>query len=211
MAVQVAGIILAGGQSRRMDGLDKALLPFGERRLVDHIHERLARQVEYVALNSNNEPILFTDLRIPVIPDDIEGFAGPLAGVLAAMEWATEQLIAFTHIVTVAADTPFFPDDLVETLCRSVADAPSHIGVAASGGRWHPVVGLWPVFLKTHLRHWLSDGNNRRVVTWIEEHPHKVAEFPMILSQTGAPLDPFFNINTPKDIAIARERWNAIT
>ena len=209
--MRIAGIILAGGQSRRMDGVDKALLPFGDRRVIDHVYARLSRQIEPVALNSNNEPILFSDLPVPVIPDDIDGFAGPLAGVLAAMEWANNQALPFTHIVTVATDTPFFPDNLVDTLRQAVADAPrGHIGVAASGNRLHPVFGLWPVFLKSDLRRWLSNEKNRRVVAWIEGHPHKIADFPIITTQSGASLDPFFNINTPEDIAEARQRWSAI-
>ncbi|WP_410010613.1 molybdenum cofactor guanylyltransferase MobA [Phyllobacterium zundukense] len=209
--MRIAGIILAGGQSRRMDGVDKALLPFGDRRVIDHVYARLSRQIEPVALNSNNEPMLFSDLPAPVIPDDIDGFAGPLAGVLAAMEWANNQALPFTHIVTVATDTPFFPDNLVDTLRQAVADAPrGHIGVAASGNRLHPVFGLWPVFLKSDLRRWLSNEKNRRVVAWIEGHPHKIAEFPIMTTQSGASLDPFFNINTPEDIAEARQRWSAI-
>jgi molybdopterin-guanine dinucleotide biosynthesis protein A len=207
MSVRIAGIILAGGQSRRMDGRDKALLPFGDHRLIDHVHDRLSRQIDTVALNSNGDPEPFANLHVPIIPDDIAGFAGPLAGILAAMEWANNQATPFSHILTVAADTPFFPDDLVHTLRRSIAGTPGHIGVAASGDRLHPVFGLWPVFLKTDLRHWLSDEKNRRVVAWIEGHPHKVAEFPIVATQTGASFDPFFNINTPHDIADARQRW----
>jgi molybdopterin-guanine dinucleotide biosynthesis protein A len=207
--VRIAGIILAGGQSRRMDGVDKALLPFGDGRVIDHVYARLVRQIEPVALNSNNEPVLFSNLPVSVIPDDIDGFAGPLAGVLAAMEWANNQALPFTHIVTVATDTPFFPDDLVHTLRHAVADAPGHIGVAASGSRLHPVFGLWPVFLKNDLRRWLSDAKHRRVVAWIEGHPHKIAEFPIVTTQSGASLDPFFNINTPEDITEARLRWSA--
>jgi molybdenum cofactor guanylyltransferase len=207
--VRIAGIILAGGQSRRMDGRDKALLPFGDRRLIDHIHERLSRQVDAIALNSNGDPGSFRNLHVPVIPDDIAGFAGPLAGILAAMEWADNQATPFSHILTVATDTPFFPDDLVHTLRRSIADTPGHIGVAASGNRLHPVFGLWPVFLKSDLRHWLSDDKNRRVLAWLEGHPHSIAEFPIVTTQMGASFDPFFNINTPQDIVVARQRWIA--
>lgn len=190
-----------------MGGKDKAMLPFGDRRLIDHIYDRLSRQIDIIALNSNGDPSRFAGLPVAVIPDDIVGFAGPLAGILSAMEWATNQAMPFSHIVTVAADTPFFPDDLVHTLRHSIADAPGHIGVAASGDRLHPVFGLWPVFLKTDLRHWLGNEKNRRVLTWIEGHPHKVAEFPIVPTRTDMPLDPFFNINTPQDFADARQRW----
>ncbi len=207
MSVRIAGVMLAGGQSRRMDRQDKAVLSFGDGRLIDHVHARLARQVDVIALNSNGNPEHFASLHVPVIPDDISGFAGPLAGVLAGMEWAANQPAAFSHIVTVATDTPFFPDDLVYTLRRSIADAPGHIGVASSGDRLHPVFGLWPVLLKTDLRHWLSEEKNRRVIAWIEGHPHRIAEFPIVTPQSGAPFDPFFNINTPQDIVDARQRW----
>ncbi|TDQ34904.1 molybdenum cofactor guanylyltransferase MobA [Phyllobacterium brassicacearum] len=208
--MRIAGVILAGGQSSRMGGQDKAMLPFGDRRLIDHVYERLSRQIDTIALNSNGDPSRFSDLRVTVFPDDIGGFAGPLAGILAAMEWAANQATPFSHIVTVAADTPFFPEDLVHTLRRSIADAPSHIGVAASGGRLHPVFGFWPVFHRADLRQWLSDDKNRRVLTWIEGHPHKVAEFPIVTARTGTPFDPFFNINTPQDITDARQRWITI-
>ncbi|MBB3234147.1 molybdenum cofactor guanylyltransferase MobA [Phyllobacterium endophyticum] len=209
--MRIAGAILAGGQSRRMDGIDKALLPFGEKRVIDHVFERLSRQITPVVLNSNNEPVLFMELPIPVVPDDIDGFAGPLAGILAAMEWANGQALPFTHIATVATDTPFFPDDLVDTLRRSVADERGCICVAASGGRLHPVFGIWPVSLRSDLRRWLSNENHRRVMAWLERHPHKIAEFPIRTEQSGVPLDPFFNINTPEDINEARRRWNAIS
>lgn len=205
--MRIAGIILAGGQSRRMGGQDKAMLPFGHRRLIDHVHERLSRQVNTVVLNSNGDPADIASLNVPVVPDDIGGFAGPLAGILAAMEWANDQAAPFSHVLTVAADTPFFPDDLAKRLCLAITDAPGHIGVAASGGRLHPVFGLWPVFLKADLRDWLSDEKNRRVVSWIEGHPHRIAEFSPATTQSGGTFDPFFNINTPQDIAEARQQW----
>lgn len=205
--MQVAGIILAGGQSRRMQGRDKALMTFGDGRLIDTIHRRLSRQVQTIALNSNSDGAQFSGLDVPVIPDDIGGFAGPLAGILAAMEWAAARPALFSHIVTVATDTPYFPDDLVETLRQSIAAAPEHIGVAASGGRLHPVFGIWPVSLRGNLRDWLNDERNRRVVSWIETHPHEIADFPMVMTQSGLPFDPFFNINTPEDAVEARQKW----
>jgi molybdopterin-guanine dinucleotide biosynthesis protein A len=207
--VRIAGVILAGGQSSRMGGQDKAMLPFGNHRLIDHVYERLARQIDTIVLNSNGDASRLADLWASVIPDDVGGFAGPLAGVLAAMEWAAGEATPFSHVVTVAADTPFFPEDLVDTLRRSVVDAPDHIGVASSGNRLHPVFALWPVFLKADLRRWLSDDRNRRVVTWIEGHPHRVAEFPVVATQSGVPLDPFFNINTPQELTTARQQWTA--
>lgn len=208
--MHIAGIILAGGQSRRMGGEDKALMPFGDGRLIDAIYQRLSPQVETIALNSNNERTHFSNLSVPIVPDDISGFAGPLAGILAAMEWAASQVAPFSHIATVATDTPCFPDNLIETLHHSIAELPEHIAVAASGDRLHPVFGLWPVSLRHDLRDWMSDEKNRRVVTWIEAHPHKVVEFPLVTTQSGASFDPFFNINTPEDAAEARQKWNTL-
>ena len=205
--MRVAGIILAGGQSRRMDGSDKAMLPFGDRRLIDHVYLRLSRQVETIALNSNGEPARFADLKIPVIADDVPGFVGPLAGILSGMLWAASQSTPFSHILSVATDTPFFPNDLAETLQQAVTHDAGHIGVAASGGRLHPTFALWPVALHADLRQWLGDPLNRRVTAWIGRHPHHVVEFPPLVTQTGGHLDPFFNINTPQDAADARRQW----
>jgi len=205
--VQVAGIILAGGQSRRMDGQDKAMLPFGDRRLIDHVYERLSRQIETIALNSNGDPDRFAGLNVPVIPDDVPGFVGPLAGILAGMEWAASQGLPFSHILTVATDTPFFPDDLAVTLQRSLGQEARHIGIAASGGRIHPTFGLWPVALRADLRPWLADPANRRVSAWIERHSTQIVEFAPLVTQTGEQVDPFFNINTPQDAANARRQW----
>jgi molybdenum cofactor guanylyltransferase len=192
-----------------MGGADKALLPFGNARLIDHIHQRLARQLPVIALNSNNDPAHFHDLGIPVIADDIAGYAGPLAGILAGMEWAAGQADAFTHILTVATDTPFFPDDLYEKLGNQIAAMPDAVATASSAGRLHPVFSLWPVSSRHALRAWLADDQNRRVMSWIEAHPHRSFEFPLKDAQTGQPLDPFFNINTQDDILDARKRWAA--
>ncbi|MEP7454881.1 molybdenum cofactor guanylyltransferase MobA [Phyllobacterium sp. SB3] len=209
--MNTAGIILAGGQSRRMNGPDKALMPFGAAKLIDHIVKRLAHQLPVMALNSNNNPSHFHHLDIPVIPDDITGYAGPLAGILAGMEWAAIQSDAFSHIMTVATDTPFFPDDLAEKLGREIAGLPHTIAIASSAGRLHPVFGLWPISSRHELRKWLADDQNRRVMSWIEVQPYRSFEFPLTEAQTGQPLDPFFNINTQEDILEARQRWAAST
>lgn len=208
--MKTAGIILAGGQSRRMNGPDKALLSFGTGTLIDYVYQRLARQLPVVALNTNNDPAHFHHLGIPIIPDSVTGFAGPLAGILAGMEWASIQKDGFSHILTVATDTPFFPDDLHEKLSQQVANAPDAIAIASSAGRIHPVFGLWPISSCGELREWLSDDENRRVTNWINAHPHKSVEFPL-MAQTDHPLDPFFNINTRDDILEAQKRWTTST
>ncbi len=209
--MKTAGIILAGGQSRRMNGSDKALLPFGTGRLIDHIHQRLARQLPVLALNTNNDPAHFRDLGIPIIPDEIAGYAGPLAGILAGMEWASTQSDGFSHILTVATDTPFFPDNLCEKLSQQIADAPDRIVIASSAERIYPVFGIWPISSRGELRAWLADDENRRVMSWIAAHPHKSFEFPLTTTQTDQPIDPFFNINTQEDILEAQKRWTPST
>lgn len=205
--MQVAGVILAGGQSRRMDGRDKAMLPFGDRRLIDHVHDRLAQQIETIAINSNGDPAVFGHLETSVVPDDIPGFVGPLAGILSGMEWAAAQSSPFSHVLTVATDTPFFPADFALALQEAVIDAPGTIGIAASGGRVHPTFGLWPVALRADLRRWLSEPSNRRVTAFVDRHPHRIVEFQPVMAQGGETVDPFFNINTPQEAAEARQRW----
>ncbi|MHC1548649.1 molybdenum cofactor guanylyltransferase MobA [Phyllobacterium sp. K27] len=209
--MKTAGIILAGGQSRRMNGSDKALLPFGTGRLIDHVHQRLARQLPIIAVNTNSDSAHFHHLGIPIIPDSIAGFVGPLAGILAGMEWAAAQSDGFSHILTVATDTPFFPDDLHERLSQQVVNAPDAIAIASSAGRIHPVFGLWPISLRGELREWLADDENRKVMNWIDTHPHKSFEFPLTATQTDQPIDPFFNINTQEDILEAQKRWTNST
>ncbi|MEM6596161.1 MAG: molybdenum cofactor guanylyltransferase MobA, partial [Pseudomonadota bacterium] len=149
---QPAGVILAGGQSRRMGGGDKGLLDLGGRKLITHVIDRLEPQVAEIALNANGDAARF-DLGLPVIPDSIDGFAGPLAGVLAGLDWAAAQ--GHTHIVTAAADTPFFPCDLVPRLMLAAENGP--IALAATpdpqrGLARHPTFGLWPVSLRDDLR-----------------------------------------------------------
>lgn len=193
---QPAGVILAGGQSRRMGGGDKGLLSLGGRSLLDHVTARLAPQVAEIALNANGDPARFsTDL--PVIADSVTGFAGPLAGVLAGLDWAAA--CGHSHIVTAAADTPFFPCDLVPRLLLASADAPIVLAATPDPKRGlsrHPTFGLWPVALRDDLRQALQDGI-RKVVAWTDRHGTTLAEF------DATPFDPFFNVNTPEDMTVA--------
>ncbi len=187
------GVILAGGQARRMGGGDKGLLPLGDRRVIDHVIERLRPQVGAMALNANGDPQRF-DLGLPVISDSVPDFAGPLAGVLAGLDWAAEQ--GGTSIVTVAADTPFFPPDLVTRLGAACAEGtPLALAATMEGSRTirHPTFGLWPVALREDLRQALGNGL-RKVVLWTDTHEAKTAIFPADV------FDPFFNVNTPEDL-----------
>lgn len=191
---QPAGIILAGGQSRRMGGGDKGLLDLGGRPVIAHVVERLgcAR-----AISANGDPARFAAFGLPVLPDPLPEFPGPLAGVLAGMDWAAAQGIG--AIVTAAADTPFFPPDLARRLTAEAARTGALIvlaqGQTPQGMRRHPVFGWWSTALRDDLRAALA-GGLRKIVLWADAHGAAVVEFP------GA--DPFFNINTPEDLAAAR-------
>ncbi|WP_320178227.1 molybdenum cofactor guanylyltransferase MobA [Roseovarius pacificus] len=202
------GVILAGGQATRMGGGDKGLLPLGDGTILSHVIDRLAPQVAGLALNANGDPARFDGLNLPVLPDSIADFPGPLAGVLAGLDWAAAQ--GAGTIVTVAADTPFFPRDLVARLLE-VAQGMTHPLVLAatprpdnertrslsrSGLIRHPTFGLWPVALRDDLRAALNDGL-RKVVLWTEKHDGREALF-------DDPGDPFFNVNTLEDLQQAR-------
>ncbi|MCZ4367930.1 MULTISPECIES: molybdenum cofactor guanylyltransferase MobA [Sulfitobacter] len=194
---QPLGVILAGGQATRMGGGDKGLLPLGQGTLLSSVIDRLEPQVAGLALNANGDAARFADLGLPVLADSIEGFAGPLAGVLAGLDWAAEQ--GAETIVTAAADTPFFPCDLVPRLLLA-ADGMTHpLALAATpdakrGTARHPTFGLWPVALRDDLRSALAVGL-RKVVLWTEKHDGREALFPDEAA--------FFNVNTPEDLATA--------
>lgn len=196
---QPAGVILAGGLSSRMGGGDKGLLTLGGAPLLALVRDRLAPQVAEVALNANGDPSRFERFGLPVVADSVADFPGPLAGVLAGMDWAAER--GHSHIVTAAADTPFFPCDLVPRLMLAAEAQP--IALAATpdpkrGLARHPTFGLWPVALRDDLRGALRDGV-RKVVAWTDRHGTAMAEF------EAEPFDPFFNVNTPEDMARAEE------
>jgi molybdenum cofactor guanylyltransferase len=197
MMKQPLGVILAGGQATRMGGGDKGLLPLGQGTLLSSVIDRLEPQVAGLALNANGDAARFADLGLPVLADSIEGFAGPLAGVLAGLDWAAEQ--GAETIVTAAADTPFFPCDLVPRLLLA-ADGMTHpLALAATpdakrGTARHPTFGLWPVALRDDLRSALAVGL-RKVVLWTEKHDGREALFPDEAA--------FFNVNTPEDLATA--------
>ena len=203
----VVGVILAGGQSRRMGGGDKCLLPLGEKPLLTHVIERLAPQFPAgraaLALNANGAPARFAAFGLPVVPDPLAGFLGPLAGVLAGLEWAAQQ--GAEAVVTAAADTPFPPLDLIERLRQAAQDARTPLACAASGGRDHPAFGLWPVALREDLRRALLEEEVRKVVLWTGRHGCARAVFDDHV-RPGVAGDPFFNVNTPEDLEAARAR-----
>jgi molybdopterin-guanine dinucleotide biosynthesis protein A len=190
---QPLGIILAGGQATRMGGGDKGLLRVGGQSMLSMVIDRLAPQVGALALNANGDPARFAALGLPVVPDGIGGFAGPLAGVLAGLDWAAGQ--DADTIVTVAADTPFFPCDLVPRLILAAEGMAHPLAVATTPEGLQPTFGLWPVALRDDLRAWLESGE-RKLRLWAERHGVGLALF-------DDPGDPFFNVNTPEDLARA--------
>ncbi|MBP0439732.1 molybdenum cofactor guanylyltransferase MobA [Tianweitania sediminis] len=193
---QVVGVILAGGRSSRMGGGDKPLLPLGSATILDHVVQRFAPQVEALAINLNGDPSRFASYGLPVIPDTFGHFDGPLAGILAALRWGTEQGAA--RVITVAGDTPFLPADLAGRLAEEAA--PSEIAVATSDGRTHPTAASWPVELHEPLARFLADQTTRRVLSFVQSQPHRLVAF----STAGG--DPFFNVNTPSDLEEAQQR-----
>lgn len=189
------GILLAGGLSRRM-GENKALLPFGDGRLIDHVARRLSRECDEIALNVNAALAGLDDL--PRVADDIPGFAGPLAGIAAGLAHFRGRGSAATHLLSVAADTPFFPSGLRAAL-QAAATGPDEIAVSVDPeGNWHPVFALWPFALEEDLRGWLADPENRRLKAFILRHRHRTVTFPLIRTPEAV-IDPFFNVNTPAD------------
>jgi molybdopterin-guanine dinucleotide biosynthesis protein A len=189
------GVVLAGGLARRMGGGDKGLVTLHGRPILDHVLERLRPQVDRIVINANGDPGRLAAYDLPIVADAIEGFAGPLAGVLAGMQWAARNDAEW--VVTAATDTPFFPRDLVDRFRQAVADKGADMACAASGGRHHPVFGLWPVALRADLSRAMTADGVRKVDLWTARHRIAVAEF------ADQPYDPFFNVNRPEDVAEA--------
>lgn len=196
--LRIGGVILAGGLARRMGGGDKALLEVAGRPLLAHVIERLEPQVEALCLNANGDPARFERFGLPVIADTVPGFAGPLAGVLSGMRWAAAR--GLTHLASAAADTPFFPRDLVACLADALAPG-RPIAMAATedperGLSEHPTFALWPVDLADDLEDALTRGDMRKVIVWTARHGFARVVF-------DDALYPFFNVNTGDDLAEA--------
>ena len=195
--MKVVGLLLAGGRSRRMGGGDKTLRLLGGIPLLERVIERLRPQIDALVLNANGDPARFARCALPVVPDSVPGFAGPLAGVLAGLDWAATHRSDCHYVVSVATDAPFLPADLVVRLAEGLDEAGADLSCAASGGRSHPVFGLWPVRLRDDLRGALVDQGIRKVDLWTARH--KLATVPF----SDQPVDPFFNANRPEDFAAA--------
>ncbi len=193
----IAGVVLAGGQSRRMGGGDKCLRELAGRTLLSRIVDRVQGQVATLVLNANGDRARFADFDLPVAADAVEGFAGPLAGVLTGLEWARAHAPACKFVASFACDAPFVPEDLVARLAHALSEQGADMACAASAGRDHPVFGLWPVGLAGDLRRALVDEDIRKVDVWTARYHLARVEF------AAAPVDPFFNVNRPDDVAAA--------
>ncbi|MGE0751933.1 MAG: molybdenum cofactor guanylyltransferase MobA [Variibacter sp.] len=194
---ETLGLILAGGLARRMGGGDKALIKIGETTILERTLARFAPQCARVIINANGDPARFAFTALTVIPDSVAEFPGPLAGILAALEWAAANAPAIEWVASVPGDCPFLPRDLVARLHHAREAAGVPLACARSGEWRHPVVGLWRVDLRDDLRRALVDEDLRKIEVWTARHGVAVADWP------AEPVDPFFNVNTPEDVAAA--------
>ena len=199
----IPGVLLAGGLARRMGGGDKPMRQIGGRTILERVIARLKPQCGELILNANGDPARFARFGLPVIPDTVENFPGPLAGILAALDWAAAHRPGVSIVLSAAADCPFLPRDLVARLNEALVNEAAQLAVAASGGQSHPVIGLWSVALRDELRHALVQEDVRKIDRWTARYKLATVTWPT------KPLDPFFNANTMDDIAEA-ERLAAL-
>jgi len=191
------GLVLAGGRARRMGGADKSLLRIGGRPLIERVFQTLRPESTALVVNSNAESGRFEKFHGPVVRDSVPGHPGPLAGILAGLDWAAVHAPHLAYVASAPADAPFLPADLIPRLHAARLAAGTPLACAASGGRRHPVIGLWPVALREDLRRALTEEGLRKVEAFAARHGVAVAEWP------DTPVDPFFNVNTPEDAARA--------
>jgi molybdopterin-guanine dinucleotide biosynthesis protein A len=191
------GVLLAGGLARRMGGGDKPMRTIGGRTILDRVIARLAPQCGGLILNANGDPARFAAFGLPVIADTVQDFPGPLAGILAALDWTAANRADAAWILSAAADCPFLPRDLVARLQQARIEQGAQLAVAASAGQTHPVIGLWSVALREELRHALVKEDVRKIDRWTARY--RLAT----VTWRTEPLDPFFNANTMEDIAEA--------
>jgi len=191
------GLVLAGGLARRMGGGDKALITIGGLTILDRVLARLRPACTGIILNANGDPARFARYGLPVIPDSVPDFAGPLAGILAGLDWAAAHAPEIEWVVSAPGDCPFPPHDLVSRLHEARQKAGTPLACARSGDWRHPVVALWRVALRDDLRHALIDESLHKIEVWTARHGVAIAEWPT------TPIDPFFNVNRPEDAAEA--------
>jgi molybdopterin-guanine dinucleotide biosynthesis protein A len=194
---KLVGVLLAGGLARRMGGGDKPMRQIGGRTILERVITRLKPQCDELILNANGDPARFAAFGLPVIADNVENFPGPLAGILAALDWTAAHRAGISLVLSAAADCPFLPRDLVARLTEALVNENAQLAVAASGGQSHPVIGLWSVSLRDELRHALVQEDVRKIDRWTARYQLATVTWPT------QPLDPFFNANTMDDIADA--------
>jgi molybdenum cofactor guanylyltransferase len=197
VTTEIPGVLLAGGLARRMGGGDKPMRQIGGRTILERVIARLTPQCDGLILNANGEPARFAASGLPVIPDSVADFPGPLAGILAGLDWVAANRPAVQWLLSAAADCPFLPRDLVSRLHQAREEQDAELAVAASGGQSHPVIGLWSVALREQLRHALVVEDVRKIDRWTARYKLATVTWPT------EPLDPFFNANTMDDIAEA--------
>lgn len=196
---RVAGVLLAGGQARRMGGGDKCLRTLGSTTILDRIIGRVAPQVDPLILNAAGDAGRFAAFGLPVVHDVVDGFAGPLAGVLTGLEWVAANAQGVRWLASFATDAPFVPTDLVPRMLAAVEAEGADMACAASGGRTHPVFGLWPVSARDALRRALVEEDERKIDRFTARYRLAVVDF------GTDPVDPFFNANRPEDLAAAEQ------
>ena len=194
MRTRTFGLVLAGGLARRMGGGDKALIRIGNETILARALARLTPQVSGVVLNANGEPARFAPFGLPVVADSVPDFAGPLAGILAGLDWVAANKPDLEWVASMPGDCPFLPRDLVVRLHEARKAEEKPLACAHSGDWRHPVVGLWPVALRDDLRHAIVDEGLRKIEVWTARHGVALADWPT------EPVDPFFNVNTPEDV-----------
>jgi molybdopterin-guanine dinucleotide biosynthesis protein A len=191
------GILLAGGRARRMGGGEKALRKSGGISLLAHAIAALRPQCEGLVLSANGDPARFVGFDVPVVADDVPGFMGPLAGILAGLDWIAARRPDVPLTISVPADTPFLPIDLAARLIDARAKDNALIACARSGGRTHPAVAVWPVSIRNDLRHALVVEDIRKVEAFLQNYSRAIVDWAI------EPYDPFFNANDPDDLAAA--------
>jgi molybdopterin-guanine dinucleotide biosynthesis protein A len=194
MTIETFGLVLAGGLARRMGGGDKALIRVGGKTILQRALARLTPQVNGIVLNANGDPVRFAPFGLPVVADSVPDFAGPLAGILAGLDWVAAKRPEITWVASVPGDCPFLPRDLVARLHEARLAQGKALACAHSGDWRHPVVGLWPVALREDLRRAIVDEGLRKIEVWTARHGVALADWPT------EPVDPFFNVNTPEDV-----------
>ena len=197
MTIETFGLVLAGGLARRMGGGDKALIRIGRETILERALARLTPQVSGVVLNANGDPTRFASSGLPVVADSVPDFAGPLAGILAGLDWVAASRPGIEWVVSVPGDCPFLPRDLVARLHAARMTEGKPLACAHSGDWRHPVVALWQIALREDLRHAITAQDLRKIEVWTARHGVALADWPV------EPVDPFFNVNTPEDVATA--------